>query len=179
MTQVSKEVPWSNLHPLFLISSCFLDLTKQDATFHVNSPLPGLSSLMASTVQWGAWLEIGMAAANPSTFKHLAQKGISVELGWLDIPGLAVSRAGFVCTNDSCVWKLWTKTSSWDWRIRWTVFVGDLSNVKRMKAGFLQFKEYKTFSPFWHCNWLVAYLQPISIIISCRIDCVVSKEKGY
>lgn len=39
---------------------------------------------MASTVQWGAWLEIGMAAANPNTFKHLAQKGISMELGGLE-----------------------------------------------------------------------------------------------
>eukprot|EP00435_Cladocopium_sp_Y103_P035571 s1052_g9.t1 len=40
-----------------------------------------LESSRAITVQWGAWLDIGMAAQKPSHFKHLAQKGISAELG--------------------------------------------------------------------------------------------------
>ena len=113
--------------PLELLKICWLKrcTLKQPSptifwcNFWPQYPLPGLSSLMARTVQWGAWLEIGMAAANPSTFKHLAQKGISMELGWFG--RVPVSRAGFVPTIPVRFIVNWTLAAEID-VLRWTCF---------------------------------------------------------
>lgn len=59
-----------------------------------------LESSRAITVQWGAWLDIGMAAQQPSRFKHLAQKGISAELGMAVLTSvLRNSISSLVCAH--------------------------------------------------------------------------------
>eukprot|EP00913_Durusdinium_trenchii_P033495 g31359.t1 len=58
-----------------------------------------LEGLNATSLQWGAWMDIGMAAQHGS-FKHLSQQGISRDLGMAMI--VSVLRTGCSFSSLSC-----------------------------------------------------------------------------